>query len=177
MRKVPCVVMAGGKGSRFGGPHKIFANVCGEPVIIRLLKQLREVCNHITVALSRNTMIFAKSICVDDVDCVETSGRDFVEDLTLLLASHKKPVLIVAGDTVAKSYKVFEEFVEKSMGVEADITNIVVGNGRSKKLVGVSMFKKESGLWIDIEFDANLITDIDTCADVVKAENVCVGDV
>ncbi|MEM0260767.1 MAG: NTP transferase domain-containing protein [Sulfolobales archaeon] len=173
---IPCAVMAGGVGSRFGDPLKFMREVCGRPVILRLLNQLEILCSHVIILLSERSREALKKTCSEDyVSCIELLGRDYVEDLILALRSLPKPLLIVSADVVVRSIDVLRRFLDSvfERGNEAEIFTAVRVEKNLLEPVGLSIFYDERGLWINIPLNHDEIIDIDTLEDLRRAENVC----
>ncbi len=177
---VQCIVMAGGRGTRFGSPTKFLRKVCGESIIERLLKQLESVCSHILVTLSKYTIAESKSLCNSyEVDCVELSGGGYVEDLTTSLSMCiKPPVLVLAADIVARNSIVIAKFVKRALAEHASVVTAVVNKGNGvEHAVGLSLFKAlGGGDWTNIALPPNLIMDVDDVKDIEHAKRVCASD-
>jgi len=167
-----CLVMAGGRSSRFGG-GKLVEEVCGRPLIDHPLAASEELCSYTVIAVSRHTVEDLKSRCSKPLaECVEMSGRGYVDDLAFALAALRKPVLVLPGDVVFKDVNVLRRFVEEAFSVKADVVTMVVdGLGP----VGVSLFRSEGGPWADIVVSPGDAVDVDTREMVPVAEDVCKG--
>jgi len=167
-----CLVMAGGRSSRFGG-RKLVEEVCGEPLIDHPLAASEKLCSYTVIAVSRHTMEDLKSRCSRPLaECIETSGRDYIDDLSLALAALRKPVLVLPGDAVFKDVNVLRRFVEEAFRLNVDVVTMVVsGLGP----VGVSFFRSEGGSWADIVVNLGDVVDVDTREMVPVAEDVCKG--
>ncbi|MEM0318979.1 MAG: NTP transferase domain-containing protein [Fervidicoccaceae archaeon] len=171
--RVICVVMAGGEGRRFGNPEKFMEKVCGEPILSRLVKQLERLCVHIVLALSHRT----EEVCSafgDElaISCVELPGRDYVEDLGMVVRALPKPLLVAAADLVI-SYESLLGFVEIALELRTSIvTAEAVGDG-SPSLLGLSLFHEERGEWVNVLLDGRSAVDVDERDDLERAERVC----
>jgi len=164
--------MAGGRSSRFGG-QKLVAEVCGGPLIDHSLTASEELCSYTVIAVSRRTVEDLKSRCSKHLaECVETSGRDYVDDLAFALAALRKPVLVIPGDAVFKDVNVLRRFVEEAFRLNVDVVTMVVGGLGP---VGVSFFKSDGGSWVDIVVNPGDVVDVDTRETVPVAEDVCKG--
>jgi len=172
---VNCIIMAGGKGTRFGSPAKFLSKVCGESIVERLLKQLESVCCHIMLALSKYTIMNVKNICGNyEVDCLESSGEDYVKDLATILSAYiKPPVLVLAADIVIKNSEILVKFVEKAMTEPVEVVTAVINRSGGVEPLGLSLFKSSGGSWRNIALSPSLVTDVDSVNDLRLAEKVC----
>jgi len=167
-----CLVMAGGRSSRFGS-RKLVEEVCSRPLIDHSLTASEKLCSYTVIAVSRHTSEDLKSRCRRPLtECIETSGRDYVDDLAFALAALRKPVLVLPGDVVFKDVNVLRRFIEEAFGLNVDVVTMVV-NGLGP--VGVSLFRSEGGSWADIVVNLGDVVDVDTREMVPVAEDVCKG--
>lgn len=170
-----CLVMAGGLGRRFGGSHKPLARVCGKPMIVWVVEKACTVCSHVVVAVASHT----RRICsllrgFPRVECVETSGVDYVVDLSLALSMLPKPVLVLPSDVPLLPVEALREFVEYGLRSDADIVELVVEERGSRELIGVSIFHRESGREEQIVYPwSPALKDIDTVEELEHAESLC----
>ena len=175
MHSVRCIIMAGGQGNRFGSPTKFLQRVCGEIIIVRLLKQLRAICSHVLLVLSKHTLSELKSLCSNyEIDCIELCGENYVKDLAIILDAYiKLPALVLAADIVARESKVIAKFVEEALSEPAEVVTAVTSRNGGAEPIGLSLFKAPTGSWRNIVLPPNLITDIDEVKDLKQAEKVC----
>lgn len=169
--RLTCLIMAGGKSSRFGS-QKLAAEVCGRPLLEHSLRASREFCSFAIIAVSEKTVEALEEKCSGELaECIEMGGHDYVEDLSFALSAlRKKPVLVLPGDAVFRDIGVLERFVEEALGKDADVvTMIVEGLGP----VGVSLFKTEGGSWADLLVHKGDVVDVDFPGDLEAAEDVC----
>ncbi len=168
-----CLVMAGGRGERFGDPCKFMEEVCGERIILRLLSQLREVCPWVVVALSPYTISCAREVC-EEVLCVALPGLGYVEDLTLILPALKKPTLVVAADLVVAG-RALLDFINLSSrltGEGVSVVTAVVPGDRGEEPVGLALFLDNGGRWADVALSEDL-KDVDTREDLRAVSRAC----
>lgn len=172
MDKVFCLILAGGRGSRFGSPLKFLTSVCGKPIIEKLVEDIETICQYIVLALSKRTLA-AAYLCRDmhSIECVETSGEDLVNDLTLLLDVFPKPLLVLGADIHLSSNQILLDFITRALKAKEDVITLVVGE--SEKLVGVALFKKSYGSWINIPYPGDSVIDIDSYDDLKRVEYRC----
>ncbi len=167
MDKIPCIIMAGGRGTRFGSPLKFLSHICGKSVLEKLLMDSEIVCRYIVLALSKTTLRI-KHICTDKysiIDCIETSGEDFIRDLTLLLDILPKPLLMIAADVYISDNKILIDFVNRALKTSEDIVTLTIDDN-GEKLVGITLFKKPHGSWRNIIYSKNSVIDIDKVDDL-----------
>ena len=174
MNRVLCLILAGGRGSRFGSPLKFLSNICGKPILERLVEDIDVVCQHILIALSKRTLN-ASYICRGSlVDCIETPGESFVEDLSLLLDALPKPILAVAADIYIPYKGILVDFLKSAIESEKDITTLTtIDKNGCEELIGIALFKKASGSWKNVQYPQDSIVDVDEASDLEKARHLC----
>ncbi len=166
--KFLCLVMAGGKGSRLGGLAKPCIELCGKPMVLHVINILRFVCRYIVLAVSRYTKTCVSYICKDiGVECVETSGYNYVEDLSILLSSLRKPVLVVPCDTPFVSLDQIRHLISEGMRSRASVIT-AISRGR---VVGIALFLDEKGSWVDVEIGD--VLNVNTPRDLQIAYALC----
>lgn len=167
MDKIPCIIMAGGKGTRFGSPLKFLSHICGKPILEKLIEDVGIICRYIILALSRVTLE-AKYVCRNKylvTDCIETPGENFVKDLTLLLDILPKPLLMIAADVYILDNRILVDFVNKAFKTSEDVVTLTVDDD-GEKLIGITLFKKSYGSWRNIVYPKNNVIDIDKIDDL-----------
>ena len=115
---VVAVIMAGGKGTRFGKDiEKPMAQFMGEPLIRRVIdatKESEKIAETIVAvtAINPNT---AKEAAKASVKVIETDGQGYHEDLQQAIqkANLKCPVLIVSADLPLLTGKFLDEIIMK----------------------------------------------------------------
>lgn len=170
--RVDCVIMAGGRGSRLGGVEKPLVKVCGEPMLLRLLRAARPVCKRILLVYSNKTPVLA-ALCgsgaLEGVECIEGEG-EYVRDLNLALDFSSPPTLVLPADMPHLSHEILEDFLAKAIASPGVVVNMVTSRGPT----GVSLFKARGGVWQDIEyFYHDALIDVDTPEDFSEAERTC----
>ncbi len=78
------VVMAGGKGSRFGHVEKPMINLAGIPLIDHVMRPLLAYGLKTVIAVSSNTQDTARHCKSSNYEVVMTDGNDYHEDLCYL---------------------------------------------------------------------------------------------
>ncbi len=171
---VTCLIMAGGRGSRYGSPNKIVANVCGKPLIRHVIDSIKSVCRDVYIAISKNTSDIAviRRLCTEEVRCVKTSGEGYVKDLISIMCSLPKPTLVISGDIFTHK-DIVEEFVAKALKIGKDVVTMVVSKNGIEEPVGISLFKSCGGTWANIVYSSESVVDVDTLKDLEIAESLC----
>ncbi|PUA33991.1 MAG: hypothetical protein B7O98_00840 [Zestosphaera tikiterensis] len=176
MFKIPvCLIMAGGRGSRYGSPSKVVVNVCGKPLIEHVIDVVKPLCGCVVIAISKHTSGFAviTKLCSRlYVECVETLGEDYVEDLSLLIYSLPKPTLVVSGDVFTYT-SVIEDFTVKALKTDGDVVTMTILKNGVEELIGISLFKGCGGSWSNIAYDSSKAIDVDTPSDLEIVERLC----
>ena len=168
-----CLVMAGGRGERFGNPCKFMEEVCGEGILPRLLKQLKEVCLWVVVALSPHTLSCAREVC-SEVHCLALPGSGYVEDLSLAIPMVRKPTLVVAADLVVGG-QTLREFVNRSsevVGRGVSVVTAVTSREGGEELIGLALFFDDGGPWENISLTGDA-RDVDTRKDLEATRRAC----
>ncbi|MEM0005759.1 MAG: NTP transferase domain-containing protein [Ignisphaera sp.] len=175
MNKVVCIILAGGKGSRFGSPLKFLSNICGKPLIEKLLNDVEILCEHAVIALSKKTL-GASYICATNkylsTDCIETSGDDFVKDLVFLLDALPKPLFMIAADVYVQNREILVDFLRRALEAQEDIITLTIDDDR-EKLIGITFFKKNCGSWRNISYPKNSVIDVDKVSDLEMVRRLC----
>ncbi|ADM27175.1 GTP:adenosylcobinamide-phosphateguanylyltransfer ase [Ignisphaera aggregans DSM 17230] len=173
-RNVLCLVMAGGKGSRYGSPSKIVTNICGKPLIEHIIVNIKPFCRDIIMAISKYTSSFSEvvKLCIEEVECIETTGEGYIEDLLFLACSLPKPILIVAGDIVTHR-TVIEDFISKALEIDRDVITMTISRNGIEEPIGISLYRGCGGSWTNIVYSSTDAIDIDTLEDLEIAKNLC----
>lgn len=178
MRAGPlCLIMAGGAGKRLRSLGRVepkpLIKVCGEPMLVRVLRAVKGVCSYVVIAISEHTAAIPLNDDLGssiDVDYVFTSGRGYVEDLTFLLQGLRKPLLVIPGDVPLLTRGILRRFLaEAERFGKSPIVNLVGEKG----LLGVSLFRSEGGAWVDLRLKGYELLDVDTPEDLKEAEGLC----
>lgn len=175
MDKLPCIILAGGKGSRLRTALKFLINICGKPLLIELINDLKNICKYIVIALSKRTTRVSH-ICREDylLDCIETSGEDYVKDLDTLLKIFPKPLLVTAADIYVIYKNVLEDFIRRAIEMREDIITLALNVNGTEKLVGIALFKNAQGSWRNISYPESYLLDIDDFDDLKKVKNMVI---
>ncbi len=166
------IIMAGGVGSRFGGPHKLVAEVCGERLIERVVRIASSIGEPIVV-VSPHTKKYLEGICARH-RCIETRGAGYPEDLYEALSKVGRPVLILPGDMPFISADILVDFVRRALKATEPIATMRVCRNNVCEAIGVSFAKATGWGWVDIDYIYSPeLMDIDTLEDLLRAEEIC----
>ena len=169
-----CLIMAGGRGKRLGYVAKPLLKLCNKPLIEWVVKIAKEVCNFIILAISKYT-IETSYVCRASyaIECIETSSRGYVEDISTLLNSLARyPILVLPSDILIESTEILKEFIKQAQQQNVDIVNLAILKRNREELTGIAFFRSRQGSWINIVMDSNII-DIDTHTDLEEAREWC----
>lgn len=172
-RDLTVLIMAGGRGERLGGVIKPLTEICGRPMIQRMLDVAKALGN-VYLALSKYT-IALMSLC-NTYRCILTEGRGYPEDLAEALRDLKKPVLILPTDTPFISVDLLKIFVEKALSIDANIVTLRRCRNSVCEPFGISLFKHDGDDWANVDIPYSYeVMDIDTIEDLRRAEDLCVS--
>jgi GTP:adenosylcobinamide-phosphate guanylyltransferase len=167
--------MAGGKGERFGGPHKPLAKLCNKTMIEWVVEKALKVSKHVFIAVSNRTLNICRLFQGNPlVVCIGTSGEGYVTDLSLLLSMLPKPLLVLPSDTPLIPVDILLDFINKGIRSSSDIVELVIRKNDTDELVGISLFHSESGSEEKIIYPYSIqLVDIDTYEELKNAEEYC----
>jgi len=170
--RVPCIVMAGGRGSRLGLHEKGVAQVCGVPLLARVVSALRRSrsCSRIVVATTPRhgrTVRLAQAL---GVEVLLLPGDSYVEDLRTALEAVGTPALVVPVDIVGLTPGLVDWFTRQALGSGASVVTLEGPDGP----VGVGLHRDpEGGDWTVIRVEDPYIFDVDTGDDLARANRLC----
>jgi len=170
--RVPCVVMAGGRGSRMGDPEKVLARVCGVPLLAHVVSALRgaESCSRILVAATPGHGGVVRLAQALGAEVALLPGDSYVEDLRVALRLVGTPALAVSGDIVGLTPGLVDWFVREALARPAPVVDLETLDGP----VGVTLHKDvEGGPWDTIRLESHAPFDVDTPEDLARANNLC----
>jgi len=90
------VIMAGGRGERFGDPEKCLAPVCGIPLLFRVAGALAQVVDKLYVATTPRHRGVAAAAAKWGIDVIYTPGLGYEHDFVQLAAY--APAVVAACD-------------------------------------------------------------------------------
>lgn len=169
---VRVIIMAGGKGSRFGGPHKLVANVCGWRIIERMIRVASSIGRPV-IAVSPHTRGYLAEICAEYI-CIETRGAGYPEDLSEALSKVGRPALILPGDTPFISMDILADFIRRAINAPEPVATLRVCRDSVCEAIGISFAKAGGWGWTNIDYRYSPeLMDIDTREDLLRAEEIC----
>jgi len=174
--------MAGGRSSRLNYIEKPMLMICSKPMIERVFGTACKITDKVFVAVSPYTIKTKRWCLKNNIELIETTGKDYVHDLQLLLNMFKRPVLILPADTPFITDKILLDFLSRTEKISADVITLLVDRSRfpnelralTKEPVGISLFKGAGYKWSSIvmsEFPELL--DIDTISELQYARRLC----
>ncbi len=121
---IPCIIMAGGRSSRFDF-NKLNQNVNEKPLITIdnqklidiIIKEVRNCSNisNIYIAISKHTPQtenYLTNHLSSEIKIIETPGVNYHEDLKYVIKKHKfEKILILTSDNPSISSKFLDEFI------------------------------------------------------------------
>jgi len=171
--RLDCIVMAGGKATRMGGVVKPLFEICGKPMIMRVVEALQTLCRRIIVVYTEYTAGILNLLCretIGPVECVKGIGG-YVEDLKLALNLVSLPALVAPADTPFIDPAILSEFVLRALLTPEPVVNLV---DESRGFVGITLFKEIGGPWTDVVLRGDYrLLDVDTWSDYKEAVSRC----
>ncbi len=165
------IIMAGGRGSRFGSPAKLTIKVCGESLLSRAIRLGNSTARLVIVATSPYTLdLVRRHGLPPSASAVETPGAGFPEDLGLLLRTVRpRPLLVLPADVLGLSERGLRSFVEKAAKLPEPVVTAMSGG----EPIGVGLFKgPELEPWTSVELRERVIN-VNTEADLNLARSLC----
>lgn len=118
------VVMAGGLGSRLGYVCKPLLKICNKPLIQYIIEKISDL-GQVYVAISSRFRELKKWCVENGVECIVTSGEDYVKDLNYILKTMNVPTLVLPSDVPFIKKKTLRLFISIAQEVESDIAELV----------------------------------------------------
>ena len=177
-----CIVMAGGRSSRLNRIEKSMLIICNKPMIERVFNTACKITDKVFVAVSPHTVRTKRWCLKNDVELIETTGKDYVYDLQLLLKMFKRSVLVLPADIPFITDKILLNFLNKTKKISADVITLLVDKSKfpnelralTKEPVGISFFKGTGSKWSNIIMsDFPELLDIDTLSELRYARRLC----
>jgi len=155
------IILAGGRGERFGDPEKCLAPVCGVPLLFRVAGALAQVVDKVYVATTPRHKRVAEAAARWGIDVIHTPGLGYEQDFARLAAY--APAVVAACDIADLT----PSHVLKLMTAEVFATATSGG-----EYVGLSYLPTpDLSRWVDVEVGP--LRDVDTRGDLAEAERLC----
>lgn len=109
------ILMAGGKGTRMNLEGEKLLLKYKKPIILHVLDSLKtsDCFSRIIAVTSDNSPNTQKLLKEQNIEIFETPGKNFVEDLNLVLQTIDDDVLVTSGDLPLLDKKTIQEIVKK----------------------------------------------------------------
>jgi len=179
------IVMAGGRGTRMGGPEeKPLVRVAGVGMLERVVAAIRESTrvSRILVACSPHTPKTEKRVRAMRLRTVQTSGRGYVEDAREASAQARTAsVVVISADLPLISGRLIDAAAERYLraGKPALTTVAKPVDGGDPAPVGLNVFDRDallSGKQLREETfvvdSASLLVNVNTREEVERAERI-----
>ena len=138
------IIMAGGKGTRFGRPDKTLVEVKGETLLERLMSQVSEFSGNIFVCSSNNSPTVVEVSRKKEYKLLMEPGNNFVEAVrTCLTSINKFPCLVLPGDIFLGDARVLSKFIDFFTSSPADLVTLI----HNSMPLGISIYRKLPGAW------------------------------
>ncbi|MEM4970081.1 MAG: NTP transferase domain-containing protein [Sulfolobales archaeon] len=170
--RVSILVMAGGLSRRFGGPGKVFIDVCGKRLIDRVLEAVSGL-GDVYIAVSPHTKAYSEDLC-RIYRCIETSGKGYPWDLSEALSKLDKPVLVLPADLPFITPDAIESFLSRAFEAGEPVVTLRICREGSCEPIGISLITGDGTSWANIDYQySEIFMDIDTPEDLARAEEIC----
>jgi GTP:adenosylcobinamide-phosphate guanylyltransferase len=155
------IILAGGRGERFGDPEKCLAPVCGVPLLFRVAGALAQVVDKLYVATTPRHKRVAEAAARWGIDVIHTPGLGYEQDFARLAAY--APAVVTACDIADLT----PSHVLKLTAAEVFATATSGG-----EYVGLSYLPTpDLSRWVEVEVGP--LRDVDTRGDLEEAERLC----
>ena len=151
---IVALIMAGGKGTRFGGDvEKPLAKLMGKPIIRRVIEAAKESKNiaEIYVAVTSFAPKTKEEAKKASVNVIETTGRGYHADMQQAIqeANINGPVLIISSDIPLLTGEFLDEVIDKYEESGKPALTVLVPEEAFKEygLSAVSLYKHEGKMY------------------------------
>ncbi|MFC1486320.1 NTP transferase domain-containing protein [Thermoproteota archaeon] len=148
------LIMAGGKGTRFGGDtEKPMAMFMGKPLINRVIEAAKESkrIERIYVAVTAYSPKTTQEIKNASVRLIETDGKGYHSDLQQAIMDTKLsgPVLIISADLPLLNGKILDEIIEKYEESNKPALTVMIPEEACRKygLSAVSIYEHKGNMY------------------------------
>lgn len=148
--------MAGGLGSRLGGPWKPAVQVCGRPLISHVMDAASSVSRLTLIVASPASLEYLRGLPLPPRFAeLVLDGSGYGYDLRRLLnAVRPRPLLVLPADLYGLRARDLEEAYRASLEVAEPVVTVRARG----KYVGISIFKGYSyDRWVDVDIDMDVI--------------------
>ncbi len=167
------IIMAGGKGKRFGSSFKPFTELCGKPMIFNIIDKTRKLFKYNIIAISENVenFLYILKNKYKDILLIYTTGIDYSIDLKIILdIIRKRPIIIFPSDIPFIENKTIEKIILSAKDIEEDLITILNKQGEP---IGISIIKGNNlNIWNNLKLNEDLIN-INTINDLNNARMMC----
>jgi adenosylcobinamide-phosphate guanylyltransferase len=174
-----CMIMAGGRGERLGGPAKPLIEVCGEPMVLRVARALRAsgVCPILAVAYAPRTSAILSlpwEELAGSIVFIETRGAGYPADLREALQGLPLPVLVAPADLPHLDPRTAALAARELCRSPWEVASLASPRG----LTGLSLHRRRGGSsrWGTVTLRGVewwRLLDVDTPRDLEEAEEHC----
>ena len=162
------LLMAGGKGTRFGDQEKCMRDIGGNSILGNLIDSLTTLSHFITVSTTLKhgkTIEFCRS---RNIPTIITEGNDYTDDLWhSIVKINKVPIIVMGSDTYITDLGHFRSVIASMNNSEIPIVDILQNNIFS----GISLFNRIPGKGEILEYhelnsEKNFSLNINTLEDL-----------
>jgi adenosylcobinamide-phosphate guanylyltransferase len=172
------IIMAGGAGTRLSNPNKPLIEVCGKPIMIRVIEAVKDLGTvYIATTIRHPSIIeFARD---QGYKVLITSGEGYPEDFLEALSKVGVPVLIVPADMPFLSKQFVRKFLIMAAYVMAPMITLMYRKGETLGFTGISLVRRiklDQGIipWVSLVIPwSKELLNINTPSDINIAQKAC----
>ncbi|GEM_PF-5019855 len=164
------VILAGGKGSRFGNHEKCLIRICDRAIIEHVINVVEEFCSRIIVATSLRHSGIIRFCRENNIDFLITTGRDLCYDMCMIVnVTRDRPLIFFPCDIVI-ARDVVRQVFNIALSAEPDVCiTFVDENGKFTGISVVTYDRCVFGVdfrWRNVKL-CGQVYDVDTIEDVI----------
>jgi len=168
------LIMAGGKGKRFGSSMKPFVEICKKPMIFNIIDKTIKIFRFTIIAVSPNVenFLYILKNNYKEVMLIYTTGIDYSIDIGIILnAIKKRPIMIFPSDIPNITDETIKYIIKSTENIKNDIITITDSHGNP---IGISIIKGHNlNNWTNYSLDNKNLLNINTIEDYEKAKMIC----
>ncbi|ADY01925.1 GTP:adenosylcobinamide-phosphate guanylyltransferase-like protein [Vulcanisaeta moutnovskia 768-28] len=172
------IIMAGGAGTRLSNPNKPLIEVCGKPMIMRVIEAVEDLgAVYIATTIRHSSIIeFARN---HGYKALITGGKGYPEDFLEAINRVGIPALIVPADMPFLNKQLVRKFLIMAAYVMAPMITLMYRRDEILGFTGISLVRRiklDQGIipWVSLVVPwSKELLNINTPSDINTAQEVC----